>query len=190
MKNTSILTFILIILFTGCSKQNETIIKVEDGRFDGNLGRHGYYLINDNYRDVIKTIIFKNGNYKFEFEYRTKSNNGFENFEIYQRLAVSLNKIYEKNSFQLFQPYQSEQQTNYDEIALYTSETFGNKIDTRFYTTVKNKNSISIVIDSLVYKELKVPSLVGKIKGYLYNKENSIDSIFVDATFRTQARDK
>lgn len=59
--------------------------------------------------------------------------------------------------------------------------------DKRVYTTVKEKQSIDVNISSIEYRDLKVPSIKGNMKGYLFNVENPKDSIYIKADFITQA---
>jgi hypothetical protein len=179
-----LLMSILLSLFA-CTKNETPVTELELGNFEGKIDRSWYYTLNSKTETFLRTVGYNSGNYIFKFE---RESVGYA--YTHQRLVVSLNNIPQQQSFQLFEPLNNESfSSTPDGISFYTknADIDGKNVDVRTYTTVKNKRSISVDIDRIDYRDLKIPSLIGKIKGYLYNIENSKDSILIDATFRTQA---
>lgn len=190
MKNANIILSCLIsILSFSCSNNEKpSPEKIEYGKFKGNIGRHGYDLINNESNQRISTIHFDTKSIQFQFSSDLSSTmiNGSV-FDVRQRLAVNLVNPLNTSSFPFFETYKKS--TNYNEnwISVNWVEQSGNKNTNNLYISLKEKRAIAAEIISVNYKELKVPSFDIKIKGYLYNFDNKKDSILIDVAITTQA---
>ena len=183
------LFFISVLLFACSKEETPNLPQIEYGRFRGDIGRYFYDLINDKLNERTSTTHFDGKNFQFQFNSDSSSPSiiGGSIYEVNQILTVNLVEPLNTPSFLFFETYKGSKNYIENWITVDSFEQRGDKKTEKFYTTVKEKQSINVDILSVTYKELKTPSLKGRIKGYLYNVENKEDSILINATFTTQA---
>ncbi len=183
-----LLCLISVTLFSCSNEEDPKLPEIEPGKFYGDIGRVGYNLINDKWNQRVKTTHFDSNNIQFQFsaDWGPSNINGTIS-DLNQILTVNLVDPLNTSSFPFFETYKGAKIYNENWISLDWYEKWGDKETENFYTTLKDKQSIEAEILSINYRELKVPSLEVKIKGYLYNSENREDSVLIDATFVTQA---
>lgn len=183
------ISLIVIASFTSCEKnENPNLPEIEPGRFKGNIGRHGYDLVNDKFNERLSTTHFDNENFQFQFNSDASPSIIDGNFfDSNQILTVNLVNPFNTSSFLFFETYEGSKNYNQNWITVDWFEQWKDQKTENFYTTVKGKKSVEIEILSVKYKKLKVPSLEIKINGYLYNIKNREDSILIDAALSTQA---
>ena len=191
MKKILIITQCLIIMLLFSCSENEgpNLPQIEYGRFRGDIGRHFYDLINDKFNERTSTTHYDSKNFQFQFNSDSSSPSiiGGSIYAYNQILTVNLVDPLNTPSFLFFETYKGSKNYIENWITVDSFEQRGDKKTEKFYTTVKEKQSRDVDILSVTYRDLKVPSLKGKIKGYLYNVENREDSILINATFTTQA---
>lgn len=183
-----LLCFISVLLFACSKEKTSNLSEIEPGRFKGSIGRHGYDLINDKFNERTSTTHFDGEN--FQFQFNSDSSPSIIDgsiFDVDQILTVTLVDPLNTPSFLFFETYKGSKNYIENWITVDWFEQWGDQKTENFYTTVKEKQSVEAEILSVKYKELKIPSLEVKIKGYLYNIENREDSILIDAAFTTQA---
>ena len=183
------ISLIVIASFTSCEKnENPNLPEIEPGRFKGNIGRHGYDLVNDKFNERLSTTHFDNENLQFQFN-SDASPSIIDDifFDFNQILTVNLVNPFNTSSFLFFETYEGSKNYNQNWITVDWFEQWKDQKTENFYTTVKGKKSIDINIVAIEYMNLKIPSIKGNMKGYLYNVENPKDSIYIKADFTTQA---
>jgi len=183
-----LLCFINVLLFACSKEETPNLPEIEPGRFKGSIGRHGYDLINDKSNERTSTTHFDGENFQFQFNSNSSPTiiNG-SIYEVNQILKVNLIDPLNNPSFLFFETYKGVKNYIENWITVDWFEQRGDKKNKNFYTTIKEKQSVEAEILSVKYRELKIPSLEVKIKGYLYNIENREDSILIDAAITTQA---
>ena len=187
-KEIILLLGFISVLLLACSKETPSPPEIEPGRFQGNIGRHGYDLINDKSNERITTTHFDGENFQFQFNSDSLPSIIDGNiFVLNQVLTVNLVEPLNTASYLFFETYKDSKNYTENWITVDWFEQSGDRKTENFYTTVKDKQSVEAEILSVKYKELKIPSLEVKIKGYLYNTSNREDSILVDGAFTTQA---
>lgn len=180
--------FLIVMLVLSCSKNEDSNPEeVAHGKFWGEIGSDGYNLINDKSNPRMQTTHFDGKNYQFKFAVYDSSNPSGNIFKTDTELTVNLTDALNSKSYTTFETYADIKDYSKDWIHLYYYKLRGDNEDKRVYTTVKEKQSIDVNISSIEYRDLKVPSIKGNMKGYLYNVENSKDSIYIKADFITQA---
>jgi len=179
---------LIVTLVLSCSKnENPNLEEVAYGKFWGEIGPDGYNLVNDKSNPRMQTTHFDGKNYQFKFSVYDSSNPSGNIFKTDTELTVNLTDALNSKSYATFETYADIKDYSKDWIHLYYYKLRGDNEDKRVYTTVKEKQSIDVNISSIEYRDLKVPSIKGNMKGYLYNVENSKDSIYIKADFITQA---
>jgi len=190
MKKTIIFLIPLIsVLLFACSKDDTpSHPNIEPGSFKGQIGKHGYDLINDKSNERISTNHFNGENIQFHF-YTDISPTDIDGIihELDQKLTVNLVDPINNSKISTFETYNNSSSFKENWIKVAWFEKFGDKKTDNLYITIKGKKTIEAEILSINYKDFKVPSLEVKLKGYLYNIENKKDSIFIDAVIKTQA---
>lgn len=190
LKKTVFITiqFLIVLLVLSCSKNEEpNFPEVKYGKFWGDIGADSYNLINDKSNPRMQTTHFDGKNYQFKFAvYDSSDHLGFV-FKTDTELTVNLTDALNSKLYATFETYADIKDYSKDWIHLYYYKLRGDDEDKRVYTTVKEKHSIDVNISSIEYIDLKVPSIKGNMKGYLYNVENPNDSIYIKADFITQA---
>lgn len=183
-----LLCFINVLLFACSKEETPNLPEIEPGRFKGSIGRHGYDLINDKSNERTSTTHFDGENFQFQFNSNSSPTiiNG-SIYEVNQILKVNLIDPLNNPSFLFFETYKGAKNYIENWITVDWFEQRGDKKNKNFYTTIKEKQSVEAEILSVKYRDLKIPSLEVKIKGYLYNIENREDSILIDAAITTQA---
>ena len=180
--------FLIVMLVLSCSKNEDpNLEEVAHGKFWGEIGSDGYNLINDKSNPRMQTTHFDGKNYQFKFDVYDSSNPSGNIFKTDTELTVNLTDALNSKSYTTFETYADIKDYSKDWIHLYYYKLRGDNEDKRVYTTVKEKHSIDVNISSIEYRDLKVPSIKGNMKGYLYNVENAKDSIYIKADFITQA---
>ena len=190
LKKTMFITIqvLIVTLLLSCSKnENPNPEEVAHGKFWGEIGSDGYNLINDKSNPRMQTTHFDGKNYQFKFAVYDSSNSFGSVFKSDTELTVNLTDALNSKSYATFETYADIKDYSKDWIHLYYYKLRGNVEDKRVYTTLKEKHSIDVNISSIEYRDLKVPSIEGNMKGYLYNVENPNDSIYIKADFITQA---
>ena len=184
-----LLCFIVVLLFACSKEETPNLPEIESGIFNGEIGRVGYYNIsNDKLNKRITTTYFDGKAYQSQFNGDVSPTIIDGNiYELNQTLTINLEDPLNVSSFLLFETYKGASNYRENWISVDQYEQWDDKETTSFYTTVKEKQSIKAEILSVNYRELRVPSLKVKIKGYLYDIDNRQDSILIDATFTTQA---
>ncbi len=191
MKNKIILLllcFISVLLFACSKEESSNPLEVEPGSFKGYIGRHGYDLVNDKFNERVSITHFDGKNIQFQF--KSDSSPSIIDgsiFEMNQLVTVNLVNPLKTSSFLFFNSYIESKNYIKNWITVDWFEQLGEQKTKKFYTTVKDKQSVEAEILSVKYKELRIPSFEVKIRGYLYNIENKKDSTLIDATFITQA---
>ncbi|GEM_PF-5141107 len=179
---------LIVTLVLSCSKNEDpNLEEVAHGKFWGEIGSDGYNLINDKSNPRMQTTHFDGKNYQFKFAVYDSSNPSGNIFKTDTELTVNLTDALNSKSYTTFETYADIKDYSKDWIHLYYYKLRGDNEDKRVYTTVKEKQSIDVNISSIEYRDLKVPSIKGNMKGYLYNVENSKDNIYIKADFITQA---
>ena len=180
--------FLIVMLVLSCSKNEDSNPEeVAHGKFWGEIGSDGYNLVNDKSNHRMQTTHFDGKNYQFKFAVYDSSNPLGNVFKTDTELTVNLTDALNSKLYATFETYADIKDYSKDWIHLYYYKLRGNDEDKRVYTTVKEKHSIDVNILSIEYRDLKVPSIKGNMKGYLYNVENAKDSIYIKADFITQA---
>ena len=180
--------FLIVMLVLSCSKNEDSNPEeVAHGKFWGEIGSDGYNLVNDKSNHRMQTTHFDGKNYQFKFAVYDSSNPLGNVFKTDTELTVNLTDALNSKSYATFETYNNIKDYSKDWIHLYYYKLRGNDEDKRVYTTVKEKHSIDVNILSIEYRDLKVPSIKGNMKGYLFNVENPKDSIYIKADFITQA---
>jgi hypothetical protein len=180
--------FLIVMLVLSCSKNEDSNPEeVAHGKFWGEIGSDGYNLVNDKSNHRMQTTHFDGKNYQFKFAVYDSSNPLGNVFKTDTELTVNLTDALNSKLYATFETYADIKDYSKDWIHLYYYKLRGNDEDKRVYTTVKEKHSIDVNILSIEYRDLKVPSIKGNMKGYLYNVENAKDSIYINADFITQA---
>jgi hypothetical protein len=180
--------FLIVMLVLSCSKNEDpNPEEVAHGKFWGEIGSDGYNLVNDKSNHRMQTTHFDGKNYQFKFAVYDSSNPLGNVFKTDTELTVNLTDALNSKLYATFETYADIKDYSKDWIHLYYYKLRGNDEDKRVYTTVKEKHSIDVNILSIEYRDLKVPSIKGNMKGYLYNVENAKDSIYIKADFITQA---
>src|SRR5690554_6206574 len=179
-----LLCFISVLLFACSKKETPNLLEIEPGRFKGSIGQHGYDLINDKFNERTSTTHFDGKNLQFQFnsDFSPSIIDGSV-FDINQILTVNLVGPLSTPSFLFFETYKGSKNYIENWITVDWFEQRGDKKTKNLYTTVKGKQTLEAGILSVKYKDLRIPSLEVKIKGYLYNIENREDSILIDAAF-------
>ena len=161
--------------------------EIKHGKFWGEIGPDGYNLVNDKSNPRMQTTHFDGKNYQFKFSVYDSSNHLGNVFKTDTELTVNLTDAINSKLYSSFETYADIKDYSKDWIHMYYYKLRGDNEDKRVYTTVKEKLSIDVNISSIEYMDLKVPSIKGNMKGYLYNVENAKDSIYIKADFFTQA---
>ena len=191
MKKTFFLVLSLTtLLLFSCSKEEAPHLPpIEPGNFNGYIGRAEYVIENDKVRDRIKTTFYDGSRCQFQFDGVTGPSEIYTGFLYAFDPVLTLNFVDVLNTqkFLYFDTYNGMNNNLQNWIAIDLFEQKGDDKTSKLYATVKEKKSIEAAILSVDYRELKVPSLKVKIKGYLYNADNREDSILIDATIKTQA---
>ncbi len=179
---------LIVTLLLSCSKKEDpNLEELAHGKFWGEIGPDGYNLVNDKSNPRMQTTHFDGKNYQFKFAVYDSSNPLGNVIKTDTELTVNLTDALNSNSYAAFETYADIKDYSKDWIHLYYYKLRSNDEDKRVYTTVKEKLSIELNISSIEYMDLKVPSIKGSMKGYLYNVENPKDSIYIKADFITQA---
>lgn len=179
---------LIVMLVLSCSKNEDpNLPEVKYGKFWGDIGADSYNLVNDKSNHRMQTTHFDGKNYQFKFAVYDSSNPLGNVFKSDTELSVNLTDALNSKSYATFETYADIKDYSKDWIHLYYYKLRGDNEDKRVYTTVKEKLSIDVNISSIEYMDLKVPSIKGNMKGYLYNVENAKDSIYIKADFITQA---
>ncbi len=180
---------ILMLLFSCSENEGPNLEKIEYGRFRGDIGQHFYDLINDKFNERTSTTHFDGKNFQFHFNSDSSSPSIIFGIIYASNHILTVNLVEPLNtpSFLFFETFKGSKNYSENWITVDWFEQRGDKKTEKLYTTLKEKQSINVDILSVTYKELKIPSLKGKIKGYVYNVENKEDSILINATFTTQA---
>ncbi len=98
----------------------------------------------------------------------------------HEKLFVSLNNVMNQKSFNLLDPIMDEKNTSVNGIYFNTKRVDKDYTVSKLYSTIKGKRSIEIAIDSIAYKKLRTPSLIGIMKGRI-----SRASVCKEDTFAT-----
>lgn len=182
------ISFILIASLTSCEQEKEPELpKVEYGGFWGEIGKDEYYLINSKEFPRMKTTYFDEINYQFQFTDDATGKINSIPYKSHTKLTINLTDALNSKSYSTFETYNNIRDYSKDWIHLYYYKKWDKDENKGVYTTVKEKQSIDINIVDIEYMNLKIPSIIGNMKGYLYNVENPKDSIYIKADFTTQA---
>lgn len=192
MKKVFILPLCLLftaILFSCSTEETPDLPQIEYGEFQGYIGSAAYYIENDKVRDRIITTFYNGSCCQFQFNGVTGPSEIYTNY-LYAYdpvLTVNLVDVFNTQKPLSFDTYNGMKNYQRNWVAVDLFEQKGDDKTSKLYTTLKEKQFAEAENLSVDYRELKVPSLKVKIKGYLYNIDNRGDSIFIDATIKTQA---
>lgn len=132
-----LLCFISVLLFA-CSKEDTSnLTEIEQGRFKGSIGRHGYDLINDKFNERTSTTHFDGEN--FQFQFNSDSSPSIIDGSIYnanQILTVNLVDPLNTSSFPFFETYKGAKVYNENWITVDWFEQLGDKETENFYTAI------------------------------------------------------
>lgn len=172
----------MIFGLLSCSKDHVEVKPYIPGNFNGEIGRHGFYVKNDKFKKKIKTLDGDAHSIKFEFAL----DNSFDQFSIYNQLIVNLKDIGAQTAYERFFTYTGNNVVNENWISLKIKDgTIGND-NSKIYTTLQDRETFKLQIERISEVGAKVPSVQGNMKGYLFNMKNQKDSILVQASFLTE----
>jgi len=181
MKKNIIAGFMIFSLLS-CSKDHVEVKPYIPGNFNGEIGRHGFYVKNDKFKKKIKTLDGDAHSIKFEFEL----DNSFEQFIIYNQLIVNLKDIGAQTAYERFFTDTGNNVVNENWISLKIKDgTIGND-NSKTYTTLQDRETFKLQIERISEVGAKVPSVQGNMKGYLFNVKNQKDSILIQSSFLTE----
>ena len=172
----------MIFGLLSCSKDHVEVKPYIPGNFNGEIGRHGFYVKNDKFKKKIKTLDGDAHSIKFEFAL----DNSFDQFSIYNQLIINLKDVNDNGVYKRFFTYTGHSVMNENWIYLKTKDGTLKDENEKIYTTLKDRETINIQIEKMSELDSKIPSVQGSMKGYLFNMKNQKDSILVQASFLTE----
>lgn len=189
MKNF-LLILLTVFFFIGCSNKNDNNPEeIDDTYFFGVISWITYDLKNGNMpnQKFIKTILEK-PIYRFEFDYTAKLPPSEKPVMEQTILTVDIESLDNGKTYKISHGI-TEDDNFRSGITYrgYRQEAANSSIEEKVYTPVINKKPIVVTIDKIdMGKDNVTKTVEGRIKGYLFNKQNLTDSIKIDSYFRTR----
>lgn len=171
-------------LLVGCSKkQDSPDLPKDDTFFSGSIGRHFFDLKNEFREDKAIKTIQESPNYHFVFSYVFES----ESFpKEATTLNVNIHKPKEGESYLITAEVPLEG-TSKSGITYIQSTWMDNEIQSKTYLPLGLLKPVQLVVNKIENNAFSnSKTITGEIKGFLFNKLNSQDSIEIKANFRTK----